>query len=389
MAGEAAVRHGVDMSTSTPTEPLEPPPGPRRLLRSRSDRVIAGVAGGLGRHFDVDPVVFRIGLAALAFFGGVGVFIYLAALLFVPDEDGGAAPFDRSRALTVAGAFVLAIAALVAVDHDGFLWSPLLPAAALVGVGYAIYRAVRGGGDGSVTLGRVAVWLAIGAGAVIALSALAVGSAWAAAEGSGAVVAGLVIAIGAALVVSALRPGGARWLALPALAIAIPLGVVSAADVRFEGGFGEREYRPVDVSDLPEGGYRLGAGAISVDLRETRFPPVGRTVLDLQLGMGAAEVLVPEDVCVETDSRFGAGAATVTGREAAGLDVDFATRAAIEGRPRLLVRADVGLGALWVGRAPAMDWDRPGRDWDRDSHDEFGDEPVDDAGCTITTAEAG
>ncbi|CAA9473099.1 MAG: hypothetical protein AVDCRST_MAG30-251, partial [uncultured Solirubrobacteraceae bacterium] len=247
-------------------------------------------------------------------------------------------------------------------------------------------RVLRGGSlPGSVTAGRVALWIAIGAGAVLALSALAVGAGWAAAEGSGAVVAGIVIALGAVLAVSALRPKGARWLVLPALAVAVPLGVVSAADVRFDGGFGKREYRPVTVADIPDGGYRVGAGALSVDLRRTQFPPAGRAVLDLRVGMGAAEVFVPDDVCVETESRFGAGAASITGRESAGLDVDVLTRAAAGERPRLLIRADVGLGAMYVTRG-----DMPGPIDERDQGwDRWGDSPDDDAGCTITTAEAG
>ena len=57
-----------------PTSPPDPPEtaetavqdGPRRLLRSRDDRVIAGVAGGLGRYFNVDPVLFRIALRGVA-----------------------------------------------------------------------------------------------------------------------------------------------------------------------------------------------------------------------------------------------------------------------------------------------------------------------------------
>ncbi len=56
----------------------EPPPeeprsgGTRRLLRSRRDRMIAGVAGGLGRYFNVDPVIVRIAFAISVFFGGLG-----------------------------------------------------------------------------------------------------------------------------------------------------------------------------------------------------------------------------------------------------------------------------------------------------------------------------
>ena len=45
------------------------PRGPRKLLRSREDRVIGGVCGGLGRYFNVDPILFRIGIAVLALRG--------------------------------------------------------------------------------------------------------------------------------------------------------------------------------------------------------------------------------------------------------------------------------------------------------------------------------
>ncbi len=49
----------------------------RRLYRSRTDRVIFGVAGGLGRHFDVDPVLIRVGFVAFAFASGVGILAYI------------------------------------------------------------------------------------------------------------------------------------------------------------------------------------------------------------------------------------------------------------------------------------------------------------------------
>src|SRR5437868_15290061 len=65
------------------------PPGapPRRQLqRSRSDRVVAGVCGGLGDYFDVDPVIFRIAFVVLAFVGGAGFLLYPAAWLLLPEE---------------------------------------------------------------------------------------------------------------------------------------------------------------------------------------------------------------------------------------------------------------------------------------------------------------
>ncbi len=58
-----------------------------RLRRSVSDRYVAGVAGGLGRHFGIDPTIIRVLLAVLTLFGGAGVLVYAVCWLFVP-EDG-------------------------------------------------------------------------------------------------------------------------------------------------------------------------------------------------------------------------------------------------------------------------------------------------------------
>ena len=59
---------------------------PRRLRRSSSDRVLVGVAGGLGRYFGVDPVIFRIGFVISVLFGGIGALVYLLLAVFVPTD---------------------------------------------------------------------------------------------------------------------------------------------------------------------------------------------------------------------------------------------------------------------------------------------------------------
>ncbi len=59
----------------------------RTLERSTGCRMIAGVAGGLAGYFDVDVAVVRLALVALAVAGGIGVPLYLAAWLLVPEED--------------------------------------------------------------------------------------------------------------------------------------------------------------------------------------------------------------------------------------------------------------------------------------------------------------
>ncbi|WP_183408042.1 PspC domain-containing protein [Nocardioides pocheonensis] len=58
-----------------------------RLRRSTSNRYIAGVAGGLGRHFNIDPTILRVLLVVLTFFGGAGLVIYAVCWLFVPEDD--------------------------------------------------------------------------------------------------------------------------------------------------------------------------------------------------------------------------------------------------------------------------------------------------------------
>jgi phage shock protein PspC (stress-responsive transcriptional regulator) len=57
-----------------------------RLERSRSDRMLAGVAGGLGAYFELHPAVFRVSFVVLTLMGGAGILIYLAAALVMPDE---------------------------------------------------------------------------------------------------------------------------------------------------------------------------------------------------------------------------------------------------------------------------------------------------------------
>lgn len=76
------------MTSSTPSHHEAPPPAEAAptppLRRSRGHKVVAGVCGGLGRHFDLDPVIFRVAIGVLAVTGGVGLVFYGFAWLLVP-----------------------------------------------------------------------------------------------------------------------------------------------------------------------------------------------------------------------------------------------------------------------------------------------------------------
>ena len=61
------------------------PTGPKRLYRSRKDRKLAGVCGGIGEYFDVDPVLIRLLWIFFTLAGGGGVLAYLIAWLVVPE----------------------------------------------------------------------------------------------------------------------------------------------------------------------------------------------------------------------------------------------------------------------------------------------------------------
>lgn len=145
MAARAARAHDVPMSdepTSTSTHDRTPDGPdrdatsrrgggegnrPRRLTRSRSQRIVGGVAGGLGEYFGVDPVVFRIGFVLLALMGGTGIFVYVIGWLAVPEEGHrrsvGQHMIRRGWSAQVLGVTLISVAAIMIlreqIDLDG------------------------------------------------------------------------------------------------------------------------------------------------------------------------------------------------------------------------------------------------------------------------------
>jgi phage shock protein PspC (stress-responsive transcriptional regulator) len=129
------------------TEQTEPRTVPRRLRRRSDERVIAGVASGLGDYFNVDPLLIRIALVASIVFGGVGIFVYLAAWLLVPDESTG-----RSIAERVLGRAGLA---------GGLFGGVLVVVGAIVFL--SILTNIAGSSDGVFGLGFALLVIAVGA----------------------------------------------------------------------------------------------------------------------------------------------------------------------------------------------------------------------------------
>lgn len=125
---------------------------PKRLYRSRTNRVIAGVCGGFAEYFDIDPTLVRIVMILLTIFGGWGILLYVAALIIVPLNPsttvagGTAQPVTDPSAIQIIGITMVVIGFFVLfINLDffsfrqitRFIWSYLFPAA-LIGAGIYI-----------------------------------------------------------------------------------------------------------------------------------------------------------------------------------------------------------------------------------------------------------
>lgn len=313
-----------------------PDPSPRRLRRSAGDRRVAGVAGGLAEHFGLDPTLVRIAFAVLTLLGGLGLAAYIIGAFVMPDADG-APPLTTNAKIALA---IIAVGALISFPFAGGGAVLLLIPAALA---ILVWRLFGGKVDPRLVRASVVVVGLVGS------LALGIGAGLATAFGGGTIVAVAVILAGVALIAGGVR-GGTRWLILPALMLAVPATVVEAADLKLEGGVGDREYRPASVSELRPV-YRLGAGDLRLDLRDLRPEPSQTVEVTARVGAGRVQVLVPRGVCVQTDGHAGAGAVDILGRVNEGVDVD-ADRGGVAdaGQAVIQIHLKAGVGQAQVAR---------------------------------------
>ncbi|MET9851704.1 PspC domain-containing protein [Streptomyces sp. NPDC006450] len=141
-AGAGTSGAGAGAGSASPL--AERPP----LRRGKRDKVLAGVCGGLGRYFGLDPVIFRIVLGVLAVTGGVGLIFYGFAWLLLPQE--GEEDSEAKKLLTgrVEGSTLAAVfAALVGcalflsmLDNSGLAVFSVL---AVLALGAAAYWSQR------------------------------------------------------------------------------------------------------------------------------------------------------------------------------------------------------------------------------------------------------
>jgi phage shock protein C len=140
------------MSAQLPPEPgptgQEPPPPPPadgrpRLVRSRDERVIAGVCGGLGRYLGVDPVLLRIAFIILALANGLGLIGYVVAWVAIPEEQAGQPPGPapeprRETGRLVLGGSLVVLGLVLLLDRLAPSLDELFWPVAVVAVGVAV-----------------------------------------------------------------------------------------------------------------------------------------------------------------------------------------------------------------------------------------------------------
>ncbi|MCW2869535.1 MAG: rane protein [Streptomyces oryziradicis] len=354
MRGGPGARDDGGMTESgTSTEQPEAP-ARRRLVRSRKPRVIGGVCEGVGRYFDIDPVVFRVVLAVLALTGGVGLVAYGLAWLLIVQEGEEESEVRRLLGGRVEGpALTAVVVALVGCGlFLSMLGSPgnqtfsLVLLASLAGAVYWSQQRRRAQepappaaqpppspsaepwwretirepyvwapDDGPYEKEprrprRQAPWLAI-ATFFVALAAAAIGIA--ASWGGRPLGTSLEIGFGAALGVFGLgfaistrrgRLGGGSVVA----AVLVTALLVGAAAVPKSVGtqWSDATWRPASVAEL-QSSYKLGAGEGDLDLTALKLSH-GQTISTrVELGTGLVKVVVPNNVTVRLRLRVGLG----------------------------------------------------------------------------------
>lgn len=397
---------GMDKQTHQPPGSDDPAgsgptltaPGPRvsgeemrdfsRLRRSGSDRHLGGVAGGLGRHFDVDPTLVRVVLVVLTLFGGAGLLVYGSIWLLVPVDGADRAPLDLGPdvakvlvlvAVVVGAAGVLGLPWL---DGSGG-WVPWPLVLLALGVAWLVARrrdrvptqatpAAPPPYGAAPTWGppppppvppapqptrprRTGVVLFWPTLAVVAVGMGVLGLVDVGADVPVSGYAALALTLtGAALLLGAFRgrPGGLIALGLASL---LALGVTSAVDAVDEAGpYTTTTATPQTVADLPTGTWTPTSGDVTLDLTEIDDPrELDGRALRAEVEVGRLTVVLPAGVSADVESEVRwAGEVLVAGRST-GDGTGFATSETLGAPgvgPTLDLDLEVGLGQIEVRR---------------------------------------
>jgi phage shock protein PspC (stress-responsive transcriptional regulator) len=342
-------------ATTTPQGGGSAAQGTRRLQRRRHDRVIAGVAGGLGDYFGIDPVIVRLVFVAATIAGGTGIIAYFAAWLLVPEAPAVGQPPSAPKATadrpqTWVGVALLVVGASMLFGQFGW-WGPeVLWGLALIGIGVLVFRndqerrsappppPAPPEEEGSSSAAAwpdpqpeavapaprpprersILGWLTAGTALV------AVGIASLLSEAGTISLAGYqILALGLGVVGVGLVVGG--WLgrsrALIAVGVLLVPAVLVASLLRVSPsvGSGERLFAPRTAAQLLPA-YELFAGEMTLDL--SRLPLDRPTRVRAEVGAGSIEVRVPEETSTRVHAAVDIGEVSIFGAREEGADLD-------------------------------------------------------------------
>lgn len=248
-------------------QPVRPP-----LRRSRTDKILGGVNGGLAEYTGIDALLWRVGFVALTLAAGTGVIVYLLLWVLMPSGPPAvagtpgapvvqqpAAPRSPVPRITVAALLIL-LGLLAMINHF---------------TGWDI------GGRG--------------------------------------VLGSALVVVGLGLVASAFTGGRSARGGLIALGVVLSLALiaVSTVDVSGSHGVGERSYRATTAAEVRPL-YELGAGEMTVDLSGVDLSEVDEPIrTTIEHGVGDLNVVVPRSADVIVRLEQGIGEARVFGEDGA------------------------------------------------------------------------
>ncbi len=295
----------------------------KELHRSRSDRMLAGVCGGLGEYFNVNPVFYRVGFVILTLLGGAGILVYGACALVIPgagERESIASDVlrnHRQRPIAVVGLLLVVAAGVALLSHLSFhfhsngFWALVL-----------IVGAVLIWGQRRPHETEPPATTTDDAGATTVVAAPRRRRRW--------------------------RPFKMFFAAigLLVLALAVLCAVIAGTFAHLSDGTGDRNFAPATPSSL-ESQYKLGVGHLTLDLSGLTLGTEDRTV-KVRTGIGHIHVIVPPHTTVRVIGNVRWGDSTVFGNEQSGHDVrtDIGPDNA-----QLVIDAHIGLGEIDVDRA--------------------------------------
>jgi phage shock protein PspC (stress-responsive transcriptional regulator) len=267
--------------------------------------MVAGVCGGLGRYFGVNPTYYRVGFVVLALLGGAGILIYLAALLVMPNEGE-----------------TDSVASEILRNHRDHPWALVaLALVAVAGLSLLSHATLWPNGDAAW------IFLLVGAGIILWVRRTEAGK-------KPRILRTFLIILGTLV------------------AFVLVLGAIfaSVSHVHLSRGVGDRNYHPASYTDLHPS-YKLGVGSLQIDLSDVRFPPgTQRVVADV--GAGDVTIIVPNDVSTHVDATADFGQVEVFDRTDGGRNSSLTNTSVVgKGLRQLSIDAHVGTGKVEVRRA--------------------------------------